>query len=163
MSSDPRPFLRAIVTALVFLGPSAPLVRAGAAPEAAQAVQQIDDHTYRVDGAALAAALRAECEPCEKRGKPGTSPLRAFSRSARFVPEGQEGAWSGLRLLSVRPEGAVARLGFRDGDVVRSVNGMPVGGPAQTLRVYALLKEAARATVALEREGRKLELVYHLR
>ena len=66
--------------------------------------------------------------------------MRALSRSARIVPEIRDGKASGFRLYSVHPDGQFARLGFQNGDVIRSINGLTIYSPENALDVYARLK-----------------------
>lgn len=124
----------------------------------APAISRLDDHTYRVDRAALAAELTGGQAP---RGR--AFPLRELTRAAYFIPDVRGGEARGMRLMRVQREGAIGRLGFRDGDVVRAVNGLPVGGPPEALRIYDRLKGASKLTVAIERDGRPAQLVYLLR
>jgi S1-C subfamily serine protease len=49
-----------------------------------------------------------------------------LSRSARLVPESRDGQLVGLRLYSVKPDGPIARAGFRNADLVVAVNDRPV-------------------------------------
>ncbi len=79
-------------------------------------------------------------------------------RGARIVPASDGGQVTGFRLFGVRPGGVFDRLGFRNGDEVRSVNGMSVAGPDDALRAYSEVRAAPVLTVELMRAGRRLEL-----
>jgi general secretion pathway protein C len=74
-------------------------------------------------------------------------------REVRFVPEVRDGVPFGLRLFAVRPDGPFASLGLRNGDIVRSVNGISLTSPDSALKVYATLKVASHLSVTIDREG----------
>lgn len=63
---------------------------------------------------------------------------------------------SGLRGYRVSPgknAGEFKALGFRPGDVVTAVNGLPLSDPANTVRLYQMMREATEATFDIERDG----------
>lgn len=62
----------------------------------------------------------------------------------------------GLRLTRVR--GALASLGFRDGDVLHAVNGFSLDDPRQLLEAYAKLRSAEHLTLSFSRDARRGEL-----
>jgi type II secretion system protein C len=77
-----------------------------------------------------------------------------MSRSARIVPEVRDGQVVGLRLYSVLPGGRFDRIGLRNGDLVRTVNGLPLSSPEKALEVYAHLGSSRHVWLEVEREGR---------
>ena len=81
------------------------------------------------------------------------APEKAMAQ-ARVSPVVAGGAVRGYRLAGVRKESAVAGLGFRDGDVITSVNGYEVGDQAQALALYMSLGSASTLRVRYERGGR---------
>jgi general secretion pathway protein C len=89
--------------------------------------------------------------------------LGALSLSARVVPEARDGRSAGFRFVTVRPGGAVAKLGFESGDLISSVNGLELTGPEQGLAIYTKLKSAGHVEVGLEREGRRVRQEYRIR
>ncbi|MEE4203569.1 MAG: type II secretion system protein GspC [Halieaceae bacterium] len=63
---------------------------------------------------------------------------------------------SGLRGYRVSPGRNAAQfraLGFQPGDVVTAVNGLPLSDPANTVRLYQMMREATEATFEIERNG----------
>lgn len=72
----------------------------------------------------------------------------------RVVPAFEKGKAIGFRLYGVAPSTEVARLGFRTGDVVKSVNGIVLQNPGDVFQAYPTLKDASSFDVAIVREGR---------
>lgn len=63
---------------------------------------------------------------------------------------------NGLRGYRVSPgknAGQFSAMGFRPGDVVTAVNGLPLSDPANTVRLYQMMREATEATFDIERDG----------
>ena len=65
-----------------------------------------------------------------------------------------------LRIRRVRPGGAVARLGLRAGDIIRTVNGHPVQSPNDGLVLLDRLQDAEKVVLDIERRGRPRRLAY---
>lgn len=74
-----------------------------------------------------------------------------LTRGTRATP-----TTDGLRLARVR--GALASLGFREGDVLHTVNGFSLGDPQQMLEAYARLRSADRLTLSFSRDDRRGDL-----
>lgn len=81
-------------------------------------------------------------------------------RSVRVVPAIRDGKPFGFRLLSVRRGSLVRRLGFMNGDVVRTVNGFQITAPDQALKAFSAARNASQVTVAVERGGKLVTLTY---
>ena len=54
------------------------------------------------------------------------------------------------------------QLGFRAGDLVTGVNGIPLDDPANTMRLYQAMRGAAEATFELQRGGEQISLSVNL-
>jgi S1-C subfamily serine protease len=118
------------------------------APERVEvAIEKVGDNAYRVDRASLRAVI-------------GNRPL--VSRSARVVPELRDGRPRGLRMDSVSAGGLLAQLGLQNGDVVRTVNGMPLTSPERVLNAYALLAKASKITLEIDRGPQSVSIEYLL-
>ena len=68
------------------------------------------------------------------------------------------GRASGYRVGTNASNSAVASAGLQPGDVVISVNGMPVGVAMNDARLFDQVRSAGRARVEVEREGRRFFL-----
>lgn len=79
--------------------------------------------------------------------------------SVRLVPWGSDGLPRGIRIYGIRPGSIFARLGLEDGDVVLSVEGVPLVAPESALAAYEMLKTRGHASLVLERRGRVMEIL----
>jgi general secretion pathway protein C len=64
----------------------------------------------------------------------------------------------GYRLAPGEAAAEFRALGFRAGDVVTAVNGLPLSDPANTMRLYQTMRTATSATFAIERAGEVVTL-----
>ena len=94
--------------------------------------------------------------------EPWLADLGRLSRSVRVVPEIRDGAAVGFRLYSVRPDSPLHRLGFRNGDLVRSINGFEISSPEKALEAYVWLKTSRSFVVKLDRNGEPITNSYRI-
>ncbi len=80
------------------------------------------------------------------------------ARDVRVVPVLSAGKPAGLKLSAVREGGVVWRVGLENGDVVQSVNGLPLASPELALEAYGKLKTSIHLTIALQRAGNPMTL-----
>ena len=64
----------------------------------------------------------------------------------------------GYRVYALRPAGACARIGLRDGDVVRAVDGRPLAGWSDVRALYRALSGSRSPKLSVLRQGRPLDL-----
>jgi general secretion pathway protein C len=83
--------------------------------------------------------------------------------TTRVMPYSEDGRLVGVRLLGIRREDLLGRLGFENGDVLRSVNGLDVASPERALDALQHLLTASHVTVRLGRRGSMVVLDYDLR
>lgn len=85
-------------------------------------------------------------------------------RGGRFVlPYEEGGRVVGLKVFGVRPDRILGRLGLRNGDLLRAINGYQVADPYDALEAYARLRGARELSLSLERDGQTRTLRYHVR
>lgn len=80
-------------------------------------------------------------------------------KAARIVPSMDEGELSGLRLFAIRDQSVWANAGFLNGDVLRSVNGLPLLEPDQVLVAREKLKKADRLDFLVKRREALVHVV----
>lgn len=73
-----------------------------------------------------------------------------------------DGPQPGLVLAEVAAGGTAARLGLQSGDVLRMVNGNPVGDVQELARVLSGAEGGGHVTVVGERQGQPLNLTFRL-
>ena len=86
-----------------------------------------------------------------------------LASEVRILPEIRDGRAAGVRLLGVRPEGPFAAIGLRSGDVLVAINGLEMNGLDQAMAAYIKLRNAGHVSLAVERNGQKINLEYAIR
>lgn len=62
----------------------------------------------------------------------------------RLVPERENGRIAGIRMVGVRPDTLLGRLGMENGDRLQTINGFGITNPEIALEAYARLRTADR-------------------
>ncbi|MDY0267551.1 type II secretion system protein GspC [Trichloromonas sp.] len=83
-------------------------------------------------------------------------------KSARMEPRLVNGATDGFVIAMVRPGSLLTQMGFRKGDVVLQVNGMPLDSPEKALQIFQQLREARSLRVHVERQGQPSVFEYEV-
>jgi len=81
----------------------------------------------------------------------------------RIVPNFSEGKPDGFKLLSIKRGSIFDRLGLRNGDVIRSINGVPLDNPQKVFEVYGELESGQSIAVDILRGKREQTFNYELR
>ncbi len=84
-------------------------------------------------------------------------------RSVAVRPEKVGDDVVGLRIATLKPGTALDALGVHAGDVLLSLDGIPLTSPDRMLEAYARVRTEERVRVAVLREGRQLQLDYEVR
>jgi general secretion pathway protein C len=120
----------------------------GALPkELAAKIQKISEREFNVDRTAFDTILEKQAE---------------LMRSTRIFPVSQDGKVVGYRLLRVASGSLLGTLGLRNGDQIRSINGLELTDPQRALEAYARLRTADNLSVALQREGKDMTIDFHI-
>ena len=84
-------------------------------------------------------------------------------RSVAVRPEKQGDDVVGLRIARLEAGTPLDALGIRAGDVLVSLDGIPLTSPDRMLQAYARVRTEERVRVAVLREGRPVQLDYQVR
>jgi general secretion pathway protein C len=76
---------------------------------------------------------------------------------------GQDGEPSGLAVSNIKPNSIFRRMGLRNGDVLRSVDGQDIRTVDDALRLYESMKSANTLSVQIQRRGRDRTIEYNIR
>lgn len=117
-------------------------------PDTSTVVQQVGPELYEITRQEVTNAL---------------ANINDVAMQARVVPAFKDGVAQGLKVFSIRPNSIFTRLGLRNGDVLRRINGLSLGGVEQALEAYTRLREASRIELEVEREGQVLHPTYSIR
>ena len=89
--------------------------------------------------------------------------INKFMTQARLQPHFEMGKPSGFIVSEVVPGSLMEKLGLRNQDVIRKVNGMTVTRPEEAMQAYAQLQRDSNIEVEVERGGRLEVLRYEIR
>jgi hypothetical protein len=84
--------------------------------------------------------------------------LPSIARTMRVVPEAKGGKPIGFRLLSLRPGAILTRVGFQNGDVVRSLNDNELTSPDKALEAYTRFRTTGVIRAAFLRGSKPLSV-----
>jgi general secretion pathway protein C len=87
----------------------------------------------------------------QERGSRGVVFRGGLLAEGDALPVYEEGELVGIQLEAVRPGGFYDQLGLRDGDLVRSVNGVPFGGPGAPAELLAELATSPTLELDVQR------------
>ncbi|HWV38973.1 MAG TPA: type II secretion system protein GspC [Vulgatibacter sp.] len=90
------------------------------------------------------------------------SNLNSIATQARIVPSFKNGVANGFKLFSIRPGSIYSKIGIKNGDVIRRINGYEINSPDKALEVYAKLKESSNIEIEGERGGRPFNYKYQI-
>jgi general secretion pathway protein C len=114
----------------------------------ASKIQKVSDTEFNVDRGVVDKILENQAE---------------LMRSARIVPEQQDGKVVGIRMFGVRPDTLLGTLGFQNGDRLESINGFNMASPEKALEAYARLRTASALNVKISRRGQPVAIDYHIK
>jgi len=83
-------------------------------------------------------------------------------REARVVPSRAHQRQVGFKLFAIRPGSIIAALGFRNGDVVRAANGLPLTSIDRAFEAHDRLRRQRVIQVDVERRGTPVRLSYFM-
>jgi general secretion pathway protein C len=84
-------------------------------------------------------------------------------RSVAVRPEKQGDDVVGLRITTLKPGTPLDALGVRAGDVLVSLDGIPLTSPDRMLEAYARIRTAMRVSAVVLRDGRQRQLDFEVR
>jgi general secretion pathway protein C len=84
-------------------------------------------------------------------------------KTARIVPEQKDGKTVGIRLLNIRPDTLLGKLGLQNGDVLRTINGFDMTSPEKALEAYAKLRTAPEITIGVNRGDKPTNIVFNIK
>ncbi|MBN1773358.1 MAG: hypothetical protein JXB32_19000 [Deltaproteobacteria bacterium] len=84
-------------------------------------------------------------------------------RQARVMPHEENGEVAGFKVYGIRRESLFGKLGLENGDLVRSINGIPMTGADKALQAYGRLRMADQIAVTVTRRGQDMTLNFAIR
>ncbi|MCA9592910.1 MAG: general secretion pathway protein GspC [Myxococcales bacterium] len=77
-------------------------------------------------------------------------------------PVQKNGRVVGMRVLRIRPDTLLGKLGLANGDVIQSINGFQLSAPDKALQAYARLRTASNIALKVERKGKPMTIDLHI-
>ena len=74
----------------------------------------------------------------------------SLMRTARVIPHQENGQTVGVKLYGIRRNSLLGRLGLKNGDMLRTINGFNLSDPAAALEAFATLRSSDNLSVALK-------------
>ena len=81
----------------------------------------------------------------------------------KIQPHMADGRPDGLAISNIKPNSIFRRMGLRNGDILKSVEGQDIRTVDDALRLYDSMKTADSVTVEIERRGSKRTIDYSIR
>ena len=114
----------------------------------ASKIQKISANEFNIDRSVVDKILENQAE---------------LMRSARIVPEQENGKVVGIRLFGIRPDTLLGTLGMENGDRLQTINGFDMASPEKALEAYARLRTADQLTVQVNRRGANQNIDFNIK
>ncbi len=89
--------------------------------------------------------------------------INQFMTQARLKPHFEAGKPTGYSVSEVVPGSLMEKLGLKNNDVIKKVNGLPISRPEEVMQAYAQLQRDSNIELEVERGGRSEVLRYEIR
>ncbi|MFW2390277.1 MAG: type II secretion system protein GspC [Polyangiales bacterium] len=86
----------------------------------------------------------------------------SLMKSARVIPHEENGRVVGVKLYGIRRNSLLGRLGVRNGDMLRTINGFDMTSPDTALEAYSRLRSADKLTLAIKRQSKEMTIDYNV-
>lgn len=93
----------------------------------------------------------------------GLENLPLLLTQARAVPYFKEGRAIGLRLFAIKTGSLYEKVGLKNGDILKGINGNNLGDISQALKLFEQLKQERQISLVLERDKQDREFKYTIR
>jgi general secretion pathway protein C len=83
-------------------------------------------------------------------------------RDARIRPYFAIGKAAGVRIDRIRDESIIRKMGLRDGDIIKGVNGFGLHSPTKVFEAYRRYKNDSLIQLQLIRDEEPITLTYNI-
>jgi general secretion pathway protein C len=128
---------------------SSPVRYSGAAKkEGEYAVKKVSDSEFVVDEAEVENAL---------------GNINQLLTQIRVVPNFQDGKADGFKVFAIKPDSIFAKVGLKNGDVIRKVNGNDITSPEKAFGIFQELRNEKNLSLEISRRGQTQSFSYEIR
>ncbi|MEM9728717.1 MAG: type II secretion system protein GspC [Myxococcota bacterium] len=86
----------------------------------------------------------------------------AIMKTARVIPHEENGRIVGMKLYGIRRTSLLGKLGIRNGDMLRTINGFDMTSPDTALEAYSRLRTADQLSLAVKRQNKEMTIEYNV-
>ena len=86
----------------------------------------------------------------------------SLMKTARVIPHEEDGRVVGVKLYGIRRNSLLGRLGVRNGDMLRTINGFSMTSPDTALEAYSRLRSADKLSLAVKRQNQEMTIEYNI-
>ncbi len=86
----------------------------------------------------------------------------SLMKTARVIPHEEDGRVTGVKLYGIRRNSLLGRLGIRNGDMLRTINGFDMTSPDTALEAYSRLRSADKLSLAVKRQNKEMTIEYNI-
>ncbi len=112
-----------------------------------QGIEKISDTKFRIQRSLVDKALANQ---------------GSLMRAARVIPHEENGRVVGVKLYGIRRNSLLGRLGVRNGDMLRTINGFSMTSPDTALEAYSRLRTADQLSLAMKRQNNEMTIEYNI-
>ncbi len=128
---------------------SAPVRYSGSTKRAGEyAVKKVSDSDFVIDEAEVESALNN---------------INQLLTQIRVVPNFQNGQADGFKVFAIKPNSIFAKVGLKNGDVIRKVNGNDITSPEKAFQIFQELRNEKNLTIEISRRGQTQSFNYEIR
>ena len=89
--------------------------------------------------------------------------IGVIMKQVKFRPHFTEGEPDGLMVYGIRPNSIFRKMGLRNGDIIKDINGTPIVSAEDASSLFSEIEDADDAKVTLFRRGKVKELFYKVK
>jgi general secretion pathway protein C len=128
---------------------SAPVRYSGSTKKEGEfAVKKVSDSEYVVDEAEVENAL---------------GNINQLLTQIRVVPNFQDGKADGFKVFAIKPNSIFAKVGLKNGDVIRKVNDNDITSPEKAFQIFQELRNEKNLSIEISRRGQTQSFSYEIR
>lgn len=92
-----------------------------------------------------------------------SSDVSQFMTQVRIVPSFVKGKADGYKMLNIKKGSLVEGVGFKNGDVIKEINGKSINKPEDAFRAYEELMKGGGFSIDIQRKGKRETIYYEVR
>ena len=118
-------------------------------PELEKSIKKVDEHTWKIPKGQI---IRVTKNP------------HHYGISLMAYGHFKDGQLSGIEIDDIKPDSLLTKLGLKNKDIIKRVNGQKIEEPKQAFKLYLemMVKPKMRVKVDIERDQKEETLIYEI-